>query len=117
MIELADDTDERKVEPVSDGRFKLNRTMTVGDVAVILSFICSAFAVYNSFDKRVEKVEYTQATLESRTKESILDLKVDIKELQGTMNSVQRELARIPSQNNSPTVIQMPAPRRAQKGD
>ena len=102
----------------SEGKFRLARTITVGDIVVVCSFVCSAFAVYNSLDKRVEKVEYAQQVQESRTKESLLDLKVDLKELQGTMNSVQRELARIPSQGNNPIVIQSsPSRSRSIKGE
>lgn len=90
------------IEPVIDSpeatpRFKLNKTITVGDIAVCVTVICGMFAAYSSLDKRVEKVEYAQTIQENRTKESLLDLKVDVKEIQGKISEVQRAIDRIPT--------------------
>lgn len=87
------------IEPVvetSEPRWKLNRTITIGDILVAGTVVVGMFTAYSSLDKRVEKVEYSQQVQESRTKETLLDLKVDVKEVQSKLSEVQRDIARIP---------------------
>lgn len=89
MIEPAHDYNQ---EP----KFKLARTVTIGDICVCITMVVAILTAYSSLDKRVEKVEYSQQVQESRTKESLLDLKVDVKEVQSKLSEVQRDIARIP---------------------
>lgn len=89
-------TDASKDVNVQESKFKLARTVTLGDIGVCATMVIAAFSAYSSLDKRVEKVEYAQQVQEGRTKESLLDLKVDVKEVQSKLSEVQRDIARIP---------------------
>lgn len=83
-------------ELTPEPKFKLAKTITVGDLGVCATMILAMFTAYSTLDKRVEKLEYSQQVQESRTKESLLDLKVDVKEVQSKLSEVQRDIARIP---------------------
>lgn len=89
---LADSGHHRK-------RVAFDPTINLGHVLTFIGFLVTGFSAYSALDKRVTLVEQ-QATVvversreqDMRMKESLLEIRADLKDLQRGVNDVNRTL-------------------------
>ncbi len=87
------------VEHVQRRRVAFDPTINLGHVLTFVGFIVSGFTAYNALDKRVTVVESQAAAVversreqDGRLKETLREIKDDVKELQRSVNDVNRTL-------------------------
>lgn len=81
-------------------RFNFDPTVNLGHVLTFIGFMLAGFAAYGNLDKRQTVVEVQNtaaieraADQDKRMKESLQELKVDIKDVQRAVNDINRTLA------------------------
>lgn len=80
-------------------RVAFDPTINLGHVLTFVGFLIAGFGAYSTLDKRVTVVEQ-QAVVgaersreqDTRMKESLLDIRADLKDLQRSINDVNRTL-------------------------
>jgi hypothetical protein len=87
------------VEHAQRRRVAFDPTINLGHVLTFVGFIVSGFTAYNALDKRVTVVESQAAAVversreqDGRLKETLREIKDDVKELQRSVNDVNRTL-------------------------
>lgn len=80
-------------------RWRVARTITVGDILASAVFVVSAFSVYLSVNNRVITVELKQDMLEKKftemelsRKEGTLEIKTDLRQLQNVVQDLRADL-------------------------
>lgn len=81
-------------------RIKFDPTISLGHVLTFVSLILAGFGVYNGMDKRVTVLEEQRRVTEERVnererfwKESVMEIKTDVKEVQRSLNDFGRALS------------------------
>ncbi len=81
-------------------RFNFDPTINLGHVLTFIGFMLAGFAAYGNLDKRQTVVEVQNtaaiersADQDKRIKESLQELKTDIKDVQRAVNDINRTLA------------------------
>lgn len=85
-------------------RMVFDPTINLGHMLTFVGFLVAGFSTYSTLDKRVSVTEI-QATVaiermreqDSRMKETLTDIRRDVKDLQKSMNDVNRYLSSGPS--------------------
>ena len=84
----------------AEHRVKFDPTISLGHVLTFVSLILAGFGVYNGMDKRVTVLEEQRRVTEERVsererfwKESVLEIKTDVKEVQRSLNDFSRALS------------------------
>lgn len=79
---------------------KFDPQFNAGTIAQIIVIVASAASIYSGIKSdqaqqraELDQVKVTAATRESQTKESLADLKLDVKELRSSMQDVKESLA------------------------
>jgi hypothetical protein len=65
-------------------------TINLGHVLTFLGFIVAGFSAYSTLDKRVTVVEQAAAAQESRVKETLGDIKTEVRETRRTLDEFAR---------------------------
>lgn len=80
-------------------RVTFDPTINLGHVLTFVGFLVAGFGAYSTLDKRVTVVEQQAVAVvdrsreqDARLKESLLELKGDVKQLQWSMNDINRSL-------------------------
>lgn len=80
-------------------RVTFDPTINLGHVLTFAGFLVTGFSAYSALDKRVTVVEQQAVAVvdrsreqDARLKDSLLELKSDVKELQRSVNDVNRTL-------------------------
>lgn len=80
-------------------RVTFDPTINLGHVLTFVGFLVAGFGAYSTLDKRVTVVEQQAVAVvdrsreqDARLKESLLELKGDVKQLQWSVNDVNRTL-------------------------
>lgn len=78
-------------------RVAFDPTINLGHVLTFVGFLIAGFGAYSTLDKRVTVVELQNAVVtersreqDNRMKESLLDIRADLKNLQFSINDVNR---------------------------
>ena len=81
-------------------RVSFDPTINLGHVLTFVGFIVSGFTAYNALDKRVTVIESQTAAIVERTrdqdvrlKDTLTEIKGDVKELQRSVNDAVRTLS------------------------
>lgn len=81
-------------------RVSFDPTINLGHVLTFIGFIVSGFTAYNALDKRVTVIESQTAAIVERTrdqdvrlKDTLTEIKGDVKELQRSVNDAVRTLS------------------------
>jgi hypothetical protein len=81
-------------------RFHFDPTINLGHVLTFIGFMLAGFAAYGNLDKRQTVVEVQNSAAiersgeqDKRIKESLSELKTDIKDVQRAVNDINRTLA------------------------
>lgn len=81
-------------------RVSFDPTINLGHVLTFVGFIVSGFTAYNALDKRVTVIESQAAAIVERTrdqdvrlKDTLTEIKGDVKELQRSVNDAVRTLS------------------------
>lgn len=93
------DPDSAGFVPDEKWRIQVVPKIDLGHILTIVGMIAVLVVSYSSFDKRVVILEESNKTNQVRVlerelqwKDSILDLKIDVKELQRSVNEVNRNI-------------------------
>lgn len=85
-------------------RVAFDPTINLGHVLTFVGFLVTGFSAYSALDKRVTLIESQSATVVERTREqdvrlkdTLAEIKGDVKELQRSVNDVNRNLSSAPS--------------------
>ena len=88
-------------------RVVFDPTINLGHVLTFMGFMVAGFSAYSTLDKRVTLIESQQVTSsvhirdqDSRLKETLSDIRADVKDLQRTVNFVSRTVSSTSSQGN-----------------
>ena len=81
-------------------RVVFDPTINLGHVISLIAFLLAGFSAYGTLDKRLTMVEQAAVTMAEKDrdqdknfKEVMVDVKADLKELQRSVNDVNRTLA------------------------
>jgi len=81
-------------------RVAFDPTINLGHVLTFLGFLVTGFSAYNALDKRVTLIESQSAAAvdrareqDGRLKETLSEIRGDVKELQRSLNDVNRNLS------------------------
>ena len=81
-------------------RVVFDPTINLGHVPTFMGFMVAGFSAYSTLDKRVTLIESQQVTSsvhirdqDSRLKETLSDIRADVKDLQRTVNFVSRTVS------------------------
>lgn len=94
-------TESESAGYVPNGKWKIQviPRIDLGHILTIVGMVSVLVVSYNSFDKRVVILEEAHKTGQARTvekesqwKDSVLDLKGDVKELQRSVNEINRNI-------------------------
>jgi uncharacterized protein YycO len=85
-------------------RVAFDPTINLGHVLTFVGFLITGFSAYSALDKRVTLIESQSATVVERTREqdvrlkdTLAEIKGDVKELQRSVNDVNRNLSSTPT--------------------
>ena len=88
-------------------RVVFDPTINLGHVLTFMGFMVAGFSAYSTLDKRVTLIESQLVTSsvhirdqDSRLKETLSDIRADVKDLQRTVNFVSRTVSSTSSQGN-----------------
>lgn len=89
------------VEQQRHRRVSFDPTINLGHVLTFVGFLVTGFSAYSTLDKRVSLIE-SQTTVvmdrsreqDTRLKETLAEIKLDVKDLQRSMNDVNRNLSK-----------------------
>ena len=88
-------------------RVVFDPTINLGHVLTFMGFMVAGFSAYGTLDKRITLIESQQVTSsvhlrdqDSRLKETLSDIRADVKDLQRTVNFVSRTVSSTSSQGN-----------------
>lgn len=89
------------VEPQRQRRVAFDPTINLGHVLTFVGFLVTGFSAYSTLDKRVSLIE-SQTTVvmdrsreqDTRLKETLAEIKLDVKDLQRSVNDVNRNLSK-----------------------
>lgn len=79
----------------STPRFAINKSVSIGDIAVCITLLAAGFMSFSSVDKRVTLTEQAQIRLEKDVMSNALENKVDQKELQKGLGDLKTEVMRL----------------------
>ena len=95
---LADGTHHRK-------RVAFDPTINLGHVLTFVGFLVTGFSAYSALDKRVAVIELQAATVversreqDARIKDTLVEIKDDVKDMQRSLQDVNRNLIASPPQ-------------------
>lgn len=93
---LADGTHHRK-------RVAFDPTINLGHVLTFVGFLVTGFSAYSALDKRVAVIELQSAAVversreqDARIKETLVEIKTDVKDMQRSLQDVNRNLIAAP---------------------
>lgn len=89
------------VEPSHRRRVSFDPTINLGHVLTFVGFLVTGFSAYSALDKRVTIIESQAAAVversreqDSRLKDTLSEIKADVKDLQRSVNDVNRNLSK-----------------------
>lgn len=98
---MSTNNDFAAVTEPSHRRVSFDPTINLGHVLTFVGFLVTGFSAYSTLDKRVSLIE-SQTTVvmdrsreqDTRLKETLAEIKLDVKDLQRSVNDINRNLSK-----------------------